>query len=311
MAFLAACVLAIAMSDSVARADDFPDTPQKTLFVMNADGTDLRLLVRPEGFDSAGSPSFTSDGTMIAFDAWNRAAGQSGNQARIYVVNADGTGLKDLGDGCMPTWSPRGQRLCFCRYEPHGVWVMRDDGSERQLLDAQGWGAQWSPNGHMIAYTKSDAAGQTIAVYDLVEDDYFTLWSDLKRGERPYSQIYWNMTWSPDSTRLCFKGTSSDGNQEQIGLLTVLKRPTESKLRYAGVHYADFAWHPDGKRIVFTKTSPERKRQQLYEFNPDNDDEPTLVAGQPADRQNMDVCWSPDGNRLVFASMGVAPPKAP
>jgi hypothetical protein len=43
---------------------------------------------------------------------------------------------------------------------------------------------------------------------------------------------------------------------------------------------ASFAWHPKGDRIAFTTQSPERKTSQVYEFHPDTNDPPKLMAGQ-------------------------------
>ena len=38
------------------------------------------------------------------------------------------------------------------------------------------------------------------------------------------------------------------------------------------------------------------------EFDPDGDDPPRPLAGQPTDRHNSRMCWSQDGKTLVFVS---------
>jgi hypothetical protein len=43
----------------------------------------------------------------------------------VLVVNADGTGVNVHGDGMMPSFSPRHNRIAFSRQEPNdGVWVI-------------------------------------------------------------------------------------------------------------------------------------------------------------------------------------------
>ena len=60
--------------------------------------------------------------------------------SHLLTCQADGQGLKDLGTGAMPSWSPDGKRITFSCYDPRGVWTMNADGTSRELLDAEGWG---------------------------------------------------------------------------------------------------------------------------------------------------------------------------
>lgn len=41
---------------------------------------------------------------------------------------------------------------------------------------------------------------------------------------------------------------------------------------------------------------------QTYEFDPDGEDPPKPLAGQPTDRHNSGMSWSKDGKMLVFES---------
>ena len=83
--------------------------PYSELFVMNADGSGLRTL----GVAAYGA-SWSPDGRQIAFAAGAVASGTySLNQPTgpdIYVMNADGSGLRRLthrpGEEGSPVWSP-------------------------------------------------------------------------------------------------------------------------------------------------------------------------------------------------------------
>ncbi len=74
----------------------------------------------------------------------------------IYVINADGTGLRHLvGDGIDPALSPDGRQVAFTRWGlDEGLYVVNVDGSgERQILSAkQPKSPTWSPDGSRIAF---------------------------------------------------------------------------------------------------------------------------------------------------------------
>jgi len=292
------CVASVEWTDCLLRAENLTlrppsDAPlDRALSVMNADGTGLRqLLPKDSGIASPGSPAWSADGKRIAFDDYRGSTESS----RIYVINADGSNLRDLGIGNMPTFSPDGQRIAFS-WGGQGVAVMNADGTDREVLDASGWGAQWSPDGRSIAYGKSG----NVTVFDLQSKRQ----RQLLEGEHAsrYSYIYWNLGWSRDSQRVCFKARTRENNQFEIAVAPVAGSGRDFQILHASPQEmnADFSWHPDGNRVLFSVRVGGALRLVMLDRR--NRRPPDLLPGQPLNHLVTGADWSPDGQQIAFSS---------
>ncbi|MCK4547203.1 MAG: PD40 domain-containing protein [Candidatus Eisenbacteria sp.] len=105
--------------------------------IMDSSGAGRRQVVSYR----SGDPQFLDahwhpDGGRIVFsqfdwDLWDW---------RTWLVNADGTGLRCLGSGTDPAWSPSGEQIVFADDVPEGswksvrLWIMNADGTGRRQL---------------------------------------------------------------------------------------------------------------------------------------------------------------------------------
>ena len=125
-----------------------------TIRVVNADGTDVRVLIHATPpFDAVGhirGIEWSPDGSLIAVDLRSLADNQKGG---IYTVRPDGTDRRLLIPGAgNPAWSPDGSLIAYSPYSAElnhggiwGVWVANADGSDPRMLSPRGYAGPWNP----------------------------------------------------------------------------------------------------------------------------------------------------------------------
>ncbi len=127
----------------------------KGIYLLDRFGKNRIKLVGNSNFD--GSPVWSPDGTKIAFRS--TLPSPSGDYGRIFIVNRDGTGLRQVSPEVAPTdykyddspsWSPDGARLVFTR---SGILqLINADGTGLVSTGVTGGSPSWSPDGTHIAY---------------------------------------------------------------------------------------------------------------------------------------------------------------
>jgi Tol biopolymer transport system component len=115
------------------------------------------LVTREE--EDVGRASWSPDGSRLVFRVGSACCGRT-----IFVVNADGTGLRELVtvhdvDETAPVWTPDGRRIVFWGDDGRGggtLLSIRPDGSglrrfAPELPDADILIPSWSPDGEWVA----------------------------------------------------------------------------------------------------------------------------------------------------------------
>ncbi|MCH8284428.1 MAG: PD40 domain-containing protein [Chloroflexi bacterium] len=149
------------------------------VWVMDAGGSNQRRLtttaVAP-GQENVWSlhPSWSPDGKRLAY------ASTSSGRTQIWVMNADGSGQRQLTHGLgpsypdanVPTWSIDGSRIAFWSgFERRfgEVWTMDPDGSDpRRVTDTpdprNSDDPHWSPDGSMIVFGRGQGGDRAMYV---------------------------------------------------------------------------------------------------------------------------------------------------
>ena len=131
------------------------DADEARIWIMNADGSNQRILPNSRNTRSAGflggQPAWSPDGTKILFTGYHACGGRGA--VAIYVTNADGGESQNLikdpndcGWYSSPRWSPDGTRILATVSNktettlepPPEIVVMNADGSSRISLSNRG-----------------------------------------------------------------------------------------------------------------------------------------------------------------------------
>jgi len=148
------------------------------------------------------APAWSPDGKRIAFSM------SSGGHVKLWVVNADGSGLRQLtegpGEDTAPSFSPTGGEIAFTsnRSGTPQIWVIGSEGLNLRRLSRVGsWNdaAAWSPSKTYseIAYTSRLEPGRfDIAVIDLSTGQVRQITTRRGSCEKP--------SWAPSGRHMIF-----------------------------------------------------------------------------------------------------------
>lgn len=298
-----------------------PPAPPGNGLIAIEQGADIVLLdaatgeLRPLGLglSEKTAPSWSRDGTQLAF--WSRSPGADGARSRydIYTVRLGG-GLVAGNPVAMfaaveQPPIPASGTIGWSRDDSHLIFDLSWGGVPQVVISSTVLSAgieplsqpdeaaddpAVSPDGRFVAYRSRDLAGgyeRSVSVRDL---DGAVNWVVFRENAQVVLDT--GIAWSPDSRTLAF-GVKAEGYGDFR--LYVVGRDGSGLRRLLTDHHPVWAaWSPDGSRLLLLgwQGGQGGYLSDLWVAGADGS-EPRLLA--------RDVCevpaWSPDGTRIVFA----------
>jgi len=192
------------------------------LHIVDLDSGENRVLSGTT--DNDYNPRWSPDGSQLAFVRIN--------DLNLYIVNADGSGMKRVTAGpeyeLLIGWLPDGQSLAYVYPGPTGLQLRFLDlatGEQQDgfVIDSKGANASISPDGRRIAFLERVEGGMDYGLYVAALDG---------SNRRLIAQLgHWALSdprWSPDGTWLSLGITNMD--QYNSGTATAAIKPTTCEI---------------------------------------------------------------------------------
>jgi TolB protein len=262
------------------------------IVVVEDDGTDAQRVTGAKRGESPTLPVWSPDGKRLAFVRFRAAGGPGALQ--VYVVNADGSGERLVGEGTLPRWTNDGRSLVVERPvappKATTIHVLSVDGKGQRLL-AVGSGAAISHDGSKVAFvrfTYRRRAGQFMRAGSSLHTISLT-----GTGLRRLAKVtglgsgFVQPSWLPDDSAIAVIERKGDLGPPPDPLVTV--SPSGQRrvvVRDVGETYD---WSPKGDLIAYTRGG------SLFIVRPDG----TEVEAY-GESNAIDIEWSPDGRKVAF-----------
>jgi TolB protein len=281
------------------------------LYVMNADGSGKRRLARSLGNGGLrAAPAWSPDGRKLVFAIQARGSAglcdrAGGCNDEIFVINADGSGLRRLTRNAVPdghaAWSPDGRKIAFLSWRDGtgaDVFLMNADGSDQRNLTRRPgneYGPAWSPDGRAILFSavppgqplwvggSSSASGPYRDVYMVNGDG-----SDLRNLTHTTEAEEYAAAYAPDGRTIAF--AAYDGSSTRIFVINA--DGSGKRALTPEITETNMAWSPDGRKIAFFDAG-------ISVVNADGSGLRRLARNVAF----FDLSWSPDGRKITFVRL--------
>jgi TolB protein len=257
-------------------------------------------------------PHSSPDGERVVFQS-NRTG-----TAQIYVMNADGSDVRQLTDrergAETPKWSPEGQTILFAAYlgeNNNDLFLMdADGGNVKQLTDGPGYDGHpsWSADGSRIIFNSDRSSPDPDAPWNKRWHEIYSIradGSDLTQHTRNQT-ICTYPGYAPDGERIVYRKIV-EGPGLAWDLSTITRNSEVFVADVDGANEVNLtsnaafdgwpAWSPDGRWIVFSSNrAGPANVGQLFVVSPDSGDVRKMTEGP---RGYAQPSWTADSKGLL------------
>ncbi|HUL72222.1 MAG TPA: protein kinase [Vicinamibacterales bacterium] len=234
------------------------------------------------------SPAASPDGKTVAFTS------DRDGVPRIWLKQVAGGGELALTSGSddYPRFSPDGASIIFVRTSPTGTALYRVPllgGDARKILDNV-TGADWSPDGRLIAFTRWVSGDRSGSVVGLAEAN--------GTGERELALINGRALvtprWSPDSrTIAAVNGESSVATAFGVSLVDVSGGAVRLLASPGKMRQSSVLWSADSRSVIYSEA------ESIVAWN--SGSVARIISQDVATGAERVLCWMPNHSRTIDA----------
>jgi eukaryotic-like serine/threonine-protein kinase len=286
------------------------------IYMVNADGTNLTEITNIPG--GACQPDWSPDGLHIVFispcqaqknDSPVNYSPDSYKDARLYIINYDGTGLAEIpslqNGNFDPAWSPDGNRIAFASLTNGSAQIyiinlvdnvvtpLTQPSTDVLMPD---WSRQpaWSPDGKLIMYTGHSRLTNALQIWVM---------SDLGQNQAALinrGADYWDFlpSWSPDGTTILFNESNGPSALGWLMLFDYTNPKTAQPAHWRSGTVANHgSFSPDGLWLVYESIDTSCASCHnfiIYIVRNASGNPPINVGGNKG--ENFDPDWRPIGS---------------
>ena len=287
----------------------------------------------------AGDPQISPDGSQVVYVRNSMDVMRDRRRSELWIVNADGSEHRRLGEGGSPRWSPDGTRLAYTAGgQIHLRWM--DTGATATLtqLTESPRGVRWSPDGRRIAFNMlvpypapslvappRPPEGADWADPPIMEDRFKNRQDGVGYLDFGYNHIFVipaeggtavqvttgdfqhsaAPAWTPDSRSLVFSSNRNPGwvldyRNSELYIAPVAGGEIRALTDRPGPDQSP-AVSPDGRRVAFVGYEDRTRTYQVSRLQVMNlDGSGRRVVTADLDRSVANPAWASDGSGLYF-----------
>ena len=232
-----------------------------------------------------GSPSTAGFATARGKIAFSIDRGERPEDKYVWIMNADGSGAKQLFDrASSPALSPDGNLIAYYHWTD-GIFVANTDGTNAHKIlgETNAKYLTWSHDGKWLAFSSQPTFKGNVNI-DAVLVDGSQRRTIIIGGSVP--------TWSPDDKEMAFHTC-------QASVCGIYKASTAGGgfTLVAGALATSPSWSPDGGKIVYHADADSVR--QIFLVNPNGSGKKQLTTGAT---MHVDPQWSLDGASIYYSS---------
>jgi len=269
------------------------------IYLMNADGSDLRQMTCDDGADY--HPRWSPDGKTILFISTRK------NGAQAWLLPADGGEARQLTDfyrGISDAeWLGSSGQIVFTAAVFPECGARQD--CNKNIMESLEAGPLFAHLADRLFYrhwtSYKDGKRTHIILYDAQKDTY----KDLTPGDYDSPAMWGGFSVSPDGRRLCFESNRDEFEAENTNKDLFLLERASGQLKNITAQNEAYdgqpVFSPDGRFIAYQRQNTpgyEADLKVLYLYDAEKGNALALTGS--FDNWTQNYRWSPDGKSVYF-----------